>query len=82
MTDMGTVAIILLGIIVIAGCVAVFVEATAPRDEDYYEAHLADLMALTNSRTSQRGLSWSVPPTGDPVGEGRAVPSNHRETVH
>jgi len=81
---MGTVAIILLGIIVIAGCVAVFVEATAPRDEDYYEAHLADLLRLTNSRTSQRDSfgSFTVPPTGGPVGEGRAVPSNHRETVH
>ena len=79
---MGTVAIILLGIIVIAVCVAVFVEATAPREEDYYEAHLADLLRFTNSRTSQRGLSWSAPPTGGPVGEGRAVSSNHRDTVH
>jgi hypothetical protein len=52
----------------IGAAVLMFVRSL-PREEDYYALHLADLMRLTNSRSSQRDSfrSFPVPLTGGVV---------------
>lgn len=63
------------------GVAALMFVRSLPREEDYYALHLADLMRLTNSRSSQRDLSWSAPPTGGVVEVDDAAFS-YDKTVH
>jgi hypothetical protein len=73
---------LLIGALVLPiGAAVLMLVRSLPRDEDYYALHLADLMQLTNSRSSQRDSFHPAPPTGGVVKADDAAFS-YDKTIH